>query len=179
MGLTLAQAKLLGLEKLHPAMTRGRSAERELLDRLALESHPESVRAAVESDGMNKLERSFRDDVLEPAWRQHRIARYWREPVKLRLAGRCYFSPDFMAELPPGEHGLPPELVLIEVKGGWFREDAKLKVRVAASDYPCFGWLLVFREGRRGWRCHRVTSRDISREPVIVPWIHGLTGGAV
>lgn len=170
MGLSLSQAKALGIAHLHPAMSRGRSAERELLDRLALASPTQAAKSAVQSDGMNKLERAFRDRVLEPAYVAHRIARYWREPVKLRLAGRTYFAPDFLVELPSGEHGLAPRLIFVETKG-WMRDDAAVKLKVAAADYPCFGWLLVTRPRRNQWEARPVTSRGIGRDPVSVPWM--------
>jgi hypothetical protein len=66
---------------------------------------------------------------------------------------------------------LLPRLVCIEVKGGWFRDDAKVKVKVAAEMFPCFQWLLVFREKYHDWDVREVTSRGIGREPIRVPWI--------
>lgn len=170
MGLTLGQAQALGLGHLHPASSRERSAERELLDRLALASSPASV---VQSDGLNKLERAFRDQVLEPAYVTHRIARYWREPIKLRLAGRTWYAPDWLVEIPAGEHGLASRLVFVETKG-FMRDDASVKLKVAAAEYPCFGWLLVTRPKHRGWEARLVTSHGgIGREPICVPWMEG------
>jgi hypothetical protein len=118
-------------------------------------------------DGMNRLERSLRDTVLEPATRRGELVAYWREPLKFRLGGRCWFCPDFAAIEPGGR------LVLIEVKGGWFRDDARVKTKVAASLYPHFAWLLLFREGRHGWRAYWVDGRGIAREPTRVAWMHG------
>ena len=48
-----------------PAGIRRPSKERELLDRIYAAEKPASKAPA---DGMNKLERAFRDEVLEPAW---------------------------------------------------------------------------------------------------------------
>jgi len=126
-----------------------------------------SARADRPADGMNRLERGFRDAVLAPALARGQLLAYWREPLRFRLGGRCSFCPDFAAIEPDGR------LVLIELKGGWFRDDAKVKTKVAAALYPHFGWLLVFREGRRGWSVRHVDSRGIRADPIIVPWING------
>jgi len=126
-----------------------------------------SARADRPADGMNRLERGFRDAVLAPALARGQLLAYWREPLKFRLGGRCWFCPDFAAIEPDGR------LVLVEVKGGWFRDDAKVKTKVAAATYPHFGWLLVFREGRHGWQTRRVDGQGIGREPTRVAWIHG------
>jgi hypothetical protein len=119
------------------------------------------------ADGLNRLERSFRDAVLEPARASGDLVAYWREPLKFRLGGATFYTPDFAAIEPDGR------LVLIETKGGWFRDHAKVKTKVAAALYPQFRWLLVFREGRQGWRVLEVTGRGIGREPIRVAWIHG------
>jgi hypothetical protein len=125
------------------------------------------ARADRPADGMNGIERSFWRGVLEPARARGDLVACWREPLKFRLGGRCWFCPDFAAVEPDGR------LVLIELKGGWFRDDARVKTKVAASLYPHFGWLLVFRERRHGWRIHHVDGRGIGREPIRVAWIHG------
>jgi hypothetical protein len=114
---------------------------------------------------MNGLERSFWRGVLEPARARGEVLACWREPLKFRLGGRVFWTPDFAAIEPDGR------LVLIETKGGWFRDHAKVKTKVAAALYPQFRWLLVFREGRGGWRVLEVTGRGIGREPIVVPWI--------
>jgi hypothetical protein len=168
MGLTLDQAKSIGLGHLHPGVARNRSAEQDLVDRFM----PPATTAAVRSDGMNKLERRFRDTVLEPAWTRHDIGHYFREPIKLRLAGRTYYSPDFLVTSRPGEHGIPPAITFVECKG-FMREDAAVKLKVAASAYPCFGWLLVTRD-RWGWHVRRVDGSGIGREEITVSWINGV-----
>lgn len=167
MGLSYAQAKSLGIAHLHPGVSRDRSAEQDLADRFM----PPSVKSAVGSDGMSKLERRFRDTVLEPAYVRHDIGNYWREPAKLRLAGRTYYTPDFMVIDRPGEHGIPPRFVMCEVKG-FMRDDAAVKLKVAAAAYPCFGWLLITRD-KWGWHARAVTSSGISREESVVSWING------
>jgi hypothetical protein len=70
-----------------------------------------------------------------------------------------------------GEHGLPSRLVFVETKG-FMRDDAAVKLKVAASMYPAFGWLLVTRD-KWGWEVREVAAGGIGREPIIVPWING------
>lgn len=161
--MTLEQAMSVGLGHLHPSATRGRSAELEMAGPV--------VRPARPPDGMNKLERRFRDGVLEPAFVRGAIMSYWREPIKLRLAGRTWYTPDWLVSLPTGEHGIPPAPEIVEVKG-FMRDDAAVKLKVAANLYPAFAWWLVTRD-KWGWHARRVDSGGIGREESIVPWIHG------
>jgi hypothetical protein len=167
MGLSLEQARSIGIGHLHPSINRGKSVER-------LYAAEEPASKAPAKDGMNKLERDFKARVLEPAYVRGDLRCYWREPIKLRLAGRTFYSPDFLAISGiAGEHGIPPRFILIELKGYW-HEDAKVKTKVAASLYPCFDWLVVYRDKGRGWLVHRVTSSGgIEINPTIVSWING------
>lgn len=66
---------------------------------------------------------------------------WWHEPITLTLSrnnnrARRY-TPDFMAVTPDGR------ITLIEVKGGFVREDADLKFEIAASTYKQFTFLMV------------------------------------
>lgn len=165
MGLTLEQARALGIGHLHPAMCPAASPGRELLDRV----QPQPSRRVLSLAGhLNKTEAAFWDRVRpSPLIRQ--IA---REPVTFRLAGRTRYTPDF---------GVWPELIaehdgrftLCEVKG-FMRDDAAVKLKVAAEMFPWFRWLLVRRERRQGWgwEVREVDRGGIGREPIHVPWIH-------
>ncbi len=119
---------------------------------------------------MNKLERSFAralgEGILKPPY--HRWA---REPIKVRLAGHTFYTPDFGVWFPYG----PDPFTLIETKG-WLREDAAIKLKVAADLYPEWRWLLVRRDGRHAWSVREVTRTGIGTHDIIVPWISG--GGA-
>lgn len=83
---------------------------------------------------MNRTEAAYADHL----WQQQvtgEIAWYAFEPIKLRLADRSWYSPDFLVMLPNGV------LQLHEVKGrkgsGYYAtEDSRLKVRFAAEQYP-------------------------------------------
>lgn len=62
---------------------------------------------------------------------------YKFEGVKLRLADNTFYTPDFAVMLANGE------LQMHEVKGFW-QDDAKVKIKVAASIYP-FAFFVVTR----------------------------------
>lgn len=109
------------------------------------------------NDGMNKTERSFWQRARE-AFGEHA----YREPITLRLAGRTRYTPDFLIR----ESG---DLVFYETKG-FMRDDASVKLKVAAEQYPFFLFVLVTRE-RRVWLCRLVSSRGISREVFTPDWL--------
>lgn len=77
---------------------------------------------------MNKTEAKY-DSYL---WdRRHAGAVLWHkfEAVKLRLADNTFYSPDFAVMLADGT------MEMHEVKGFW-EDDARVKIKVAASLYP-------------------------------------------
>ncbi len=68
--------------------------------------------------------------------------RSWRfESLKLRLATRCWYTPDFLIVLPGGL------CELHEVKGGHWEDDARVKIKVVAEQFPEWRFIAV-REGR-------------------------------
>ena len=58
------------------------------------------------------------------------------ESVKLRLADKTYYTPDFMVLDKDGM------ITFHEVKGFW-QDDARVKIKVAAEQYPEFGFVAV------------------------------------
>lgn len=66
-------------------------------------------------------------------------ARIWFEAVTLRLGHDCRFTPDFMVK-EPGLLG--HSIAFHEVKGGRKRDDAMVKLRVAATAFPLFSFYL-------------------------------------
>lgn len=74
----------------------------------------------------------------EAAYAEHLKARqvagevlWWAfNAIKLRLADNCFLSPDFALMFADGR------LELHDVKGNWFQDDAKVKMKVAASSFP-------------------------------------------
>ena len=58
---------------------------------------------------------------------------WWFEAVKLRLADKTFYTPDFMV--------LTADAIeMHEIKGGFFRDDARVKWKVAADQFYMFRW---------------------------------------
>ena len=95
---------------------------------------------------MNKTEAAYRD-YLEIQKRAGHIDWYEFEAIKLRLANRCFYTPDFMVMLADGQ------LQCHEVKGYW-EDDARVKIKVAAEQFP-FQFIAVQvkpKKGGGGWK---------------------------
>ena len=84
---------------------------------------------------MNKTEASFNAQltVLKKAGR---IQWFMFEGLKLRLGHTCFYTPDFIALDDAGK------LIAYEVKGFW-RDDARVKIKVAARAYPWIRFVAV------------------------------------
>jgi hypothetical protein len=84
---------------------------------------------------MNKLESRFACQL--EAWRLSGEIMEWRAfPSALSLARRCVYHPDFFARFPDGTE------VMYEVKG-FMREDAAVKLRVAADKFRMYKFVVV------------------------------------
>jgi hypothetical protein len=81
-------------------------------------------------DGMNKLEAAYSAE-LDLLLRAGEIRGWKFEAVKLRLADKTFYTPDFLVVLKDGS------LEFHETKGFW-RDDARVKIKVAAEMYPMF-----------------------------------------
>ena len=77
---------------------------------------------------MNKTEATY-GAYLNQQMMMGLVAWYKFEGVKLRLADNTFYTPDFVVMLPNGI------LQMREVKGFW-TDDARVKIKVAASLYP-------------------------------------------
>ncbi len=80
----------------------------------------------------NRPDEQNRICVLPAPWLRKRageIAWYRFEGIKLRLANNTFYTPDFAVMLATGE------MELHEVKGFW-TDDARVKTKVAADQYP-------------------------------------------
>jgi hypothetical protein len=84
------------------------------------------VKGRVAASRMNKLEADFEQTFLMGL--PHGF-----EELTFRLGGDCRYTPDFWVMEGDGV------LALVECKGFW-RDDAKAKLRVAAERYPNFRW---------------------------------------
>ncbi len=77
---------------------------------------------------MNRLELEY-SQRLELMRRTGQIARWDFQPEKLRLADRTFYEPDFRVVMPDGA------IVFHETKG-FMRDDAAVKIKVAAEQHP-------------------------------------------
>ena len=101
--------------------------------RVEKEQQQPSKKAADKKPRMNSTEQRYADIL---AWRVHakEIKAFVFEGLKFRLADRTTFTPDFLVTTLDDHHELH------EVKGGFVREDAWLKFKIAREMYPCFSW---------------------------------------
>ena len=75
--------------------------------------------------------------MLEARKRTGEIADWRYEAITLKLAEGVRYTPDFLLADHDGE------MTLVEVKGGYIRDDARIKLRVAAGQFPGFAWYLA------------------------------------
>lgn len=78
---------------------------------------------------MNKTERAY-DGLLQTLHACGDVSWWKFEGVKLRLADNTFFTVDFFVMRSSGQ------LECHEVKGGFWTDDSRVKIKVAASLYP-------------------------------------------
>lgn len=112
--------------------------------------------------GMNKLEARFVQEVLEP-WVKAGLApgfgsgdidRWHFEGITFKLAQRTRYTPDFFVAVDYG--GGEQGFLCIETKGFW-REDARVKIKVAAEMFPEFSFFGA-RRIKREWIYERFVA---------------------
>jgi hypothetical protein len=96
---------------------------------------------------MNRLESAWALQ-LEAMKRDGQILHYAYEPVTLKLGHDTRYTPDFLVVWAGGE-------ITFDETKGWMRDDALVKLRVAARAFPYFTFRLV-RKGKRGERAWSV-----------------------
>lgn len=89
---------------------------------------------------MNKWEREW-DERLRCDYLVGEILWYSFEGIKLRLADNTFYTPDFLVMLKDGT------LEAHEVKG-WMRDDAAVKLKVAAEMFPLKFVLITKEKGQ-------------------------------
>lgn len=97
--------------------------------------------------GMNGTEKEYAW-LLEQEKQMGTILDYKFEPLKLRLADRTFYTPDFLVITSS------LEVHLREVKGFW-EDDARVKIKVAAEQYPYFTFQAFSKKAKRdggGWK---------------------------
>lgn len=98
---------------------------------------------------MNKTEAAYAFD-LEIRKRAGEIAWFHFEGITFKLAPDTRYTPDFAVMLANGE------MEMHETKG-FMREDAAVKLKVAAAMYP-FRFFLIVREKGGGWNVKEIAS---------------------
>ncbi len=91
---------------------------------------------------MNKLEAKYAEH-LESQRMLGEVAEWHYEAIKLRLAPKTFYDTDFLVMLPDGE------LQIHEVKGFW-EDDARVKIKVAADKFP-FRFFAFTWDRKLGW----------------------------
>lgn len=91
---------------------------------------------------MNKTEAAYAQ-YLELQKRAGAVVWYEFEALKLRLADNTFYTPDFAVMGPDGV------IEIHEIKGFW-RDDARVKIKVAASKFPFR--FKAFTKAGNGWK---------------------------
>lgn len=99
------------------------------------------ARAVITQPEMNRTEEKYAW-VLEGRKLAGEIQQYGFEKLTLKLGADCRYTPDFFVVNRDGE------IEFHEVKG-FFRDDAKVKIKVAAESFPFRFFLARF--SRDGW----------------------------
>lgn len=92
---------------------------------------------------MNKLEAKY-SEYLDQCQLAGMISLWRYESEKLRLADKTWYLPDFKVILPDGL------IEFHEVKGFW-RDDARVKIKVAAEQFPEYIFKSCTFNKAQGW----------------------------
>lgn len=111
---------------------------------------PIKAKGQLRNHGMNKTEARYAT-LLELRRQANEILWYAYEGFKLRLADNTWYTPDFAVM------DIDGFLECHEVKGFW-RDDARVKIKVAANLYP-FTFVAVQEQPKKqggGWMFERI-----------------------
>jgi hypothetical protein len=100
---------------------------------------------------MNNLEKAFYEEVLLPMKTNGSALEVWFEEITLKLAPNTRYTPDFAVQTNDDE------LVFYETKG-FMRDDANVKIKVAASKFP-FRLFLCQKRAKKdggGWQMEEI-----------------------
>ena len=112
---------------------------------------PKDTFVGYDADRMNKLEAKYAA-YLETLRRAGKII-FWRyEAVKFRLADRTWYSPDFYIMRPDGS-------IEIHETKGWMEDDANVKIKTVAEQFPEFLFILVKERGGK-WEYKQYRWKD-------------------
>jgi hypothetical protein len=120
--------------------------------------------ARIQVKPMNQTEAAYARGVLEPARLAGELVWWAFEAMKFRLADNTHYTPDFVVLRADGE------VEAHEIKATWshggagFTDDARVKVKVAASLFPWIRFKVARPEGRkhaRVWKFEEIQAREI------------------
>lgn len=125
---------------------------------MKLSDLPSNIRKQIEAKfgkpkkqhGPNKTESAY-GSYLSGLQQVGEIVRCRFEGLKFRLAQRTSYCPDFIVTMPDNS------IQCHEVKARWgngkpgWRDDARVKIKVAAELFPEFTFVAVWPNGRGGW----------------------------
>lgn len=100
--------------------------------------------------GPNRLEERYVREVLGPAKLAGEIREWRYEGITLRLAKRTSYTPDYLVVRADGS------VELHEVKG-FMRDDAAVKLKWAAKEFPFFRFILARRD-KAGWHAREILA---------------------
>lgn len=103
---------------------------------------------------MNQTERRYAQRLS--IFMMQKVIKNWRyESLKFRLAAKTFYTPDFCVIMPDGI------IQLHEVKGPYVRDDARVKFKVAAEQFPEFVWIWAQWKGKdKGWKVEAYEGRS-------------------
>lgn len=93
-----------------------------------------AIAPSKDEEKLNKLERAWLTNL-----RACNYPLLWIQSITLKLGDDCRYTPDFVVLTPDGK------LVAYETKG-FMRDDALVKIKVAARQFPMIGFVVVRRE---------------------------------
>lgn len=113
---------------------------------------PADLLLGYDVDRMNGLEARYAGR-LEAMKRAGKLILWKFEEIKLRMADGTFYTPDFFIMLPDGSVGFH------ETKGFW-RDDARAKIKIAAELYPMFFFVAVQWDTKaKEWKFERFRRR--------------------
>ena len=113
---------------------------------------PSDLLLGYDVDRMNGLEAGYAGR-LDAMKRAGKLILWKFEEIKLRMADGTFYTPDFFIMLPDGSVGFH------ETKGFW-RDDARAKIKIAAELYPMFFFVAVQWDAKaKEWKFERFRNR--------------------
>lgn len=89
---------------------------------------------------MNSTEARYEQEILLQQLRAGEIQSYQFEKMKFKIGDNCWYTPDFVV--------VTDIIEVHEVKGGLIRDDAVVKFKAAADQYPYFRFVMAQYKGK-------------------------------